>query len=106
MRSFVLNPSHPSGQFVRTIRIEGREPRTVLFQVGGTVELDSREAEFMAPEIALGIIGLAGEKFPKPEQPELHRLDPREDGPDDKDDWHAPLESSKGWLVGRFCRSH
>src|SRR5688572_19398235 len=74
MRSYILNPAHPSGEFRRTIRIEGREPRFVLFTVGGSVELDPAEAKYMAKEIERGIIGLAGCEFAKPAKPEAPRL--------------------------------
>lgn len=97
MRSYVLSPYHHGGKFNRTIRVAGREPRLVQFTVDGTVELDAKEAEFMAQETALGWIGLKGVPFEKPETPNPPRLDPSEDyrdfAADDRED-----RRSESWL--------
>lgn len=111
MRAYILDPTHPAGRFCRTLRIEGREPRMVVFNVGGSVTLDPQEVDCLADEIAAGFIAPAGTKFePKPKA-ELPRLDAQEDPRDENfnpvdltEDWHTPLAWAKGWLVGRFGR--
>lgn len=96
MHCYELNPSHQAGQFQRTIRLPNREPRFVRFTVGGSVELDRLEAEFMSKEIAAGVVGLAGCTFPVPEKPEPARRDPREDPVDENFD-EIPYQELSGW---------
>lgn len=75
---FVLNPCHPASRFVRTITIDGRQPRIVRFVPGAAIHLDQPEREFMAAEIAAGVIGSAGRQFPEPTpkpRARLHELE-------------------------------
>ncbi len=79
MKSFVLNPRHPGGQFFRTIRLADREPRLVKFTADGTVELDAEEISALETEIASGVIGPVGSMFSPPTKPAPPILDPDED---------------------------
>lgn len=86
MRSYILNPRHVGGRFCRTIVLPGREPRIVRFSGTESVELDRAEAAFLAREIQAGIIGAAGDKFPKPVKPQPPRRDPLDDPRDEHGD--------------------
>ena len=97
MRSFVINPSHPGGQFARTIRVEGREPRLVKFTAGASVELDAEETAALADEIGRHIIGPIGNAFPEPPTPPRPKLYPGETPRDQNFD---PIEESTFDLSG------
>ena len=77
---FELNPNHPGGQFVRTIRIAGQPARKVRWQKPGQRnDLNAAEQEVLAGEIARQVIGPAGKPSPEPPPKPRPKLHPSED---------------------------
>ncbi|HMO86968.1 MAG TPA: hypothetical protein PKC18_18835 [Lacipirellulaceae bacterium] len=50
MPKYRINPANHTGEFRRTVRVEGREPRLIVF-TSEPVEIDALEVEQLAKEI-------------------------------------------------------
>jgi hypothetical protein len=54
-KSYALQPNWPA-PFRRTVRLADREPYLLVFEPGEHYELDPDEIEFLAHEIAVGVL--------------------------------------------------